>query len=121
MYQHNNIPPWAAGTGPSRGLSRRCRTLDNRQPVSERLELPLRWYGTEPPPDGLALGTLRRIVGLLRPYWRRVAVAFVLGAAMMGITTFIPLIVRTIIDEGLTRRVPGVLGREVGLLVLLAL
>ena len=40
---------------------------------------------------------------------------------MMGITTVIPLIIRTIIDQGLTRRVPGVLGREVGLLVLLAL
>ena len=47
--------------------------------------------------------------------------AFVLGAGMMAITTFIPLIVRTIIDQGLTRRLPGVLGREVGLLVLLAL
>ena len=47
--------------------------------------------------------------------------AFVLGAAMMAITTVIPLILRTIIDQGLTRRVPGVLGREVGLLVLLAL
>jgi ABC-type multidrug transport system fused ATPase/permease subunit len=64
---------------------------------------------------------MRRIVGLLRPYWRRVTVAFALGAAMMGITTVIPLIVRTIIDQGLTRRVPGVLGREVTLLVLLAL
>jgi ATP-binding cassette subfamily B protein len=50
-----------------------------------------------------------------------VAVAFVLGAAMMAMTTFVPLIIRTIIDQGLTRRVPGVLGREVGLLVLLAL
>ncbi|HEU4399164.1 MAG TPA: ABC transporter ATP-binding protein [Actinomycetota bacterium] len=79
------------------------------------------YLSQDPPPDGLALGTLRRIVGLLRPYWRRVVVAFVLGAAMMAITTFIPLIVRTIIDEGLTRQVPGVLGREVGLLVLLAL
>jgi ABC-type multidrug transport system fused ATPase/permease subunit len=64
---------------------------------------------------------MRRIVGLLRPYWRRVAVAFVLGAAMMGITTVVPLIVRTIIDQGLTRRVPGVLGHEVTLLLLLAL
>jgi ABC-type multidrug transport system fused ATPase/permease subunit len=64
---------------------------------------------------------MRRIVGLLRPYWRRVAVAFALGAAMMAITTVIPLIVRTIIDQGLTRRVPGVLGREVALLLLLAL
>lgn len=81
----------------------------------------LAYFSQDPPPDGLALGTLRRIVGLLRPYWRRVAVAFVLGAAMMAITTFIPLIVRTIIDQGLTRRLPGVLGREVGLLVLLAL
>ena len=79
------------------------------------------YLSQDPPPDGLALGTLRRIVGLLRPYWRRVVVAFVLGAAMMAITTVIPLIIRTIIDEGLTQRVPGVLGREVGLLVLLAL
>ena len=62
---------------------------------------------------------MRRIVGLLRPYWRRVTVAFALGAAMMVITTVIPLIVRTIIDQGLTRRVPGVLGREVALLLLL--
>src|SRR5512133_542878 len=120
MYQHNNIPPWAAGTGPSRGLSRRCRTLDNRQPVSERLELPLRWYGTEPPPDGLALGTLRRIVGLMRPYGRRVTVGFGLGIAMLAITSFIPLITRTIIDQGLTRRVPGVLVRETALLLGLA-
>jgi ABC-type multidrug transport system fused ATPase/permease subunit len=64
---------------------------------------------------------MRRIVGLLRPYWRRVTVAFALGAAMMAITTVVPLIVRTIIDQGLTRRVPGVLGREVALLLLLAL
>ncbi|HET6751297.1 MAG TPA: ABC transporter ATP-binding protein [Actinomycetes bacterium] len=64
---------------------------------------------------------MRRIVGLLRPYWRRVTVAFALGVAMMAITTVIPLIVRTIIDQGLTRRVPGVLGREVALLLLLAL
>jgi ABC-type multidrug transport system fused ATPase/permease subunit len=79
------------------------------------------YISQDPPPDGLALGTLRRIVGLLRPYWRRVLVGFVLGAAMMAITTVIPLIIRTIIDDGLTRRVPGVLGREVGLLMLLAL
>jgi ATP-binding cassette subfamily B protein len=79
------------------------------------------YLSQDPPPDGLALGTLRRIVGLLRPYWRRVVVAFVLGAAMMAITTVIPLIIRTIIDEGLTQRVPGVLGRAVGLLMLLAL
>jgi ABC-type multidrug transport system fused ATPase/permease subunit len=64
---------------------------------------------------------MRRIVGLLRPYWRRVTLAFALGVAMMAITTVIPLIVRTIIDQGLTRRVPGVLGREVALLMLLAL
>jgi ATP-binding cassette, subfamily B, bacterial len=82
---------------------------------------PLRWYGNDPPPDGLALGTLRRIVGLMRPYWRRAAVAFALGTAMMAITSFIPLVTRTIIDDGLTRRVPGVLGREIALLVGLAL
>jgi ATP-binding cassette, subfamily B, bacterial len=85
------------------------------------LELPLRWYATDPPPDGLALGTLRRIVGLMGPYWRRVALAFVLGVAMLAITTVIPLVTRTIIDDGLTRRVPGVLGRELTLLVVLAL
>ena len=82
---------------------------------------PLHWYGNDPPPDGLALGTLRRIVGLMGPYRRRVAVAFALGVAMLAITSFIPLVIRTIIDDGLTRRVPGVLGREIALLVVLAL
>jgi ABC-type multidrug transport system fused ATPase/permease subunit len=82
---------------------------------------PLRWYGNDPPPDGLALGTLRRIVGLMGPYRRRVAVAFALGVAMLAITSFIPLVIRTIIDDGLTGRVPGVLGREIALLVVLAL
>jgi ATP-binding cassette subfamily B protein len=81
---------------------------------------PLRWYGTEPPPDGLALGTLRRIVDLMRPYWRRVAVGFALGIAMLAITSFVPLITKTIIDQGLTRRVPGVLARETALLMGLA-
>jgi ABC-type multidrug transport system fused ATPase/permease subunit len=95
--------------------------LDNRQPIPENLwSCPLRWYGTEPPPDGLALGTLRRIVGLMRPYWRRVTVGFGLGIAMLAITSVIPLITRTIIDQGLTRRVPGVLARETALLLGLA-
>jgi len=76
---------------------------------------------TQPPPEGLALPTLRRIVGLLRPHWRRTLVAFALGLAMMTITTVLPRIIRTIIDDGLTRRVPGVLGREIALLVVLAL
>jgi len=40
---------------------------------------------------------------------------------MMTITTLIPRIIRTIIDDGLTRRVPGVVGRETALLVVLAL
>jgi len=95
--------------------------LDNRHPIPENLwSCPLRWYGTEPPPDGLALGTLRRIVGLMRPYWRRVTVGFGLGIAMLAITSVIPLITRTIIDQGLTRRVPGVLARETALLLGLA-
>jgi ABC-type multidrug transport system fused ATPase/permease subunit len=54
------------------------------------------------------------------PYWRPVAVGFALGFAMLAITSFIPLITKTIIDEGLTQRVPGVLGREIALLVVLA-
>jgi ABC-type multidrug transport system fused ATPase/permease subunit len=89
-------------------------------PPTERWSCPLRWYGTDPPPDGLALGTLRRIVGLTKPYSKRVAVAFVLGVVMLAITTYIPLVIRTIIDDGLTRRVPGVLGRETALLLALA-
>jgi len=40
---------------------------------------------------------------------------------MMTITTVIPRIIRTIIDDGLTRRLPGVLGREIALLLVLAL
>jgi ABC-type multidrug transport system fused ATPase/permease subunit len=64
---------------------------------------------------------LRRIVGLMRPYWRRVAVALLLGVTMLAITSFIPLITKTIIDDGLTRRIPGVLVRETVLLMGLAL
>ena len=56
----------------------------------------------------------------MRPYWRRVAVAFALGVTMLAITSFIPLVTKTIIDDGLTRRVPGVLGREIALLLALA-
>jgi ATP-binding cassette subfamily B protein len=56
----------------------------------------------------------------MRPFWRRVTVAFLLGVAMLVITSFIPLITRTIIDDGLTRRIPGVLGREIALLMVLA-
>jgi len=76
---------------------------------------------TQPPPEGLALPTLTRVAGLLRPSWRRALAAFALGVAMMTITTVIPRITKTIIDDGLTRRVPGVLGREIGLLLVLAL
>ncbi|HWD45426.1 MAG TPA: ABC transporter ATP-binding protein [Actinomycetota bacterium] len=48
------------------------------------------------------------------------AVAFVLGVVMLAITTYIPLVIRTIIDDGLTERVPGVLRREAALLLALA-
>jgi ABC-type multidrug transport system fused ATPase/permease subunit len=44
-----------------------------------------------------------------------------MGVAMMTITTLIPLVTRTIIDQGLTRREQGVLGREISLLLALAL
>jgi ABC-type multidrug transport system fused ATPase/permease subunit len=56
----------------------------------------------------------------MRPYWRRVTVAFLLGVTMLAITSFVPLVTRTIIDDGLTRRVPGVLVRETLLLLGLA-
>jgi ATP-binding cassette subfamily B protein len=67
------------------------------------------------------MATLRRIVGLLRPYWRRALFAFALGLVMQAITTVVPRITRTVIDQGLTRRVPGVLGRELMLLLVLGL
>ena len=54
------------------------------------------------------------------PYWHRVAVGFGLGVTMLVITSTIPLVTRTIIDDGLTRRVPGVLAREIALLMVLA-
>jgi ABC-type multidrug transport system fused ATPase/permease subunit len=57
----------------------------------------------------------------MRPYRGRVAVAFLLGFTMLAITSFIPLVTKTIIDDGLTRRLPGVLGREIALLMVLAL
>jgi ABC-type multidrug transport system fused ATPase/permease subunit len=56
----------------------------------------------------------------MAPYWRRVTVGFALGVAMLAITLTIPLITRTIIDDGLTRRLPGVLPREIALLTVLA-
>jgi ABC-type multidrug transport system fused ATPase/permease subunit len=56
----------------------------------------------------------------MAPYKGRVAVAFALGTVMLAITSVIPLVTRTIIDDGLTRRIPGVLGREILLLVVLA-
>jgi ATP-binding cassette subfamily B protein len=57
----------------------------------------------------------------MRPHWRRVTVAFALGLGMLLVTTVIPLVTRTIIDQGLTRRQAGVLARETGLLLALAL
>jgi ATP-binding cassette subfamily B protein len=54
------------------------------------------------------------------PYRRRVALGFGLGFSMLAITSVIPLITRTIIDDGLTRRIPGVLARETALLLALA-
>ena len=99
------------------GAAVRC-TVGN--PPLNIWSFPLRWYGTDPPPDGLALGTLRRVVGLMRPFWLRVTMAFLLGVTMLVITSFIPLVTRTIIDDGLTKRIPGVLGREVVLLMGLA-
>jgi len=56
----------------------------------------------------------------MRPFWHRVVLAFLFGVIMLVITSFIPLVTRTIIDDGLTRRIPGVLGREVALLMGLA-
>jgi ATP-binding cassette subfamily B protein len=56
----------------------------------------------------------------MRPYWRRVAVGFAFGIVMLAITSVIPLVTKTIIDQGLTRRVPGVLARETALLLGLA-
>jgi ATP-binding cassette subfamily B protein len=57
----------------------------------------------------------------MAPYWRRVVAAFALGIVMTAITSLIPLVTKTIIDDGLTRRVPGVLAREITLLLGLAL
>jgi len=56
----------------------------------------------------------------MKPYRRRVSVAFGLGFAMLAITSYIPLVTKTIIDDGLTRGEPGVLLRETGLLLTLA-
>jgi ABC-type multidrug transport system fused ATPase/permease subunit len=60
---------------------------------------------------------MRRIVGLMRPYRLRVTVAFGLGIAMLAITSYVPLVIKTIIDDGLTKQVPGVLVRETVLLL----
>src|SRR4029453_3612751 len=133
MYQYITRPPRRGERPPGpvyqtvRGCGLRSRIVWALPYVAPQVtrprtswSFPLRWYGTDPPPDGLALGTLARIVGLMRPFWRRVAVAFLLGVTMLAITSVIPLVTKTIIDEGLTKRVPGVLGREIALLMVLA-
>jgi ATP-binding cassette, subfamily B, bacterial len=74
-----------------------------------------------PPPEGLALSTLGRVVGLLRPYWRRALFAFLLGLAMQAITTVVPRITRTVIDQGLTRHDAGVVRRQIVVLLALGL
>jgi hypothetical protein len=56
----------------------------------------------------------------MAPYRRRVAIGFGLGFSMLAITSVIPLITKTIIDDGLTGRIPGVLARETALLLALA-
>jgi ABC-type multidrug transport system fused ATPase/permease subunit len=60
-------------------------------------------------------------VGLLAPYWRRSLLAFAMGVAMMVITTVLPLVTRTIIDQGLTKGQAEVVVREIALLLGLAL
>jgi ABC-type multidrug transport system fused ATPase/permease subunit len=70
-----------------------------------------------PPPEGLSLTTLRRVVGLLRPFWHRAAFAFALGISMIWITTAIPALTGRIIDEGIVARDPGTMVRLVGLLL----
>ena len=74
-----------------------------------------------PPPEGIAPGTLTRIIGLLRPYRARAGFAFALGVAMMAITTAIPRVIQATIDQGLVGRRPGVVAREVAILLALAL
>ena len=119
MYQYNNMPPRGRHGTVADCLGAAVRWNQGNPPL-HRWSCPLRWYGTDPPPDGLALGTMRRIVGLLGPYWLPEVAAFGLGVTMLVITSFIPLVTKTIIDDGLTERVPGVLGREIALLMVLA-
>src|SRR4029453_2449245 len=100
MYQHNSIPP----VGPKkRSAASDCLGAPVRwttgNPPPKPWSCPLRWYGTEPPPHGPAPRTVRRVGGLMRPYWPRVGVGFALGIAMLAITSVIPLITKTIIDQ----------------------
>src|SRR5215210_3817645 len=81
-----------------------------------------RWSTTlpepaSPPPEGLSLTTLRRVVRLLRPFWHRAALALALGVSMIWITTLIPALTGRIIDEGVVARDSGTMVRLVGLLL----
>ncbi|NLG54796.1 MAG: ABC transporter ATP-binding protein [Rhodococcus sp.] len=55
-----------------------------------------------PAPEPSTLTTLRRVVALLRPYPGRTALALGLGVPLVACVTASPLILRYIIDEGLT-------------------
>ena len=71
------------------------------------------------PPEGPTLGTLWRVLSLLRAYRARSLATLALGVGMIAITTTLPLVTRTIIDQGLIQRRPGVLAREIAVLLTL--
>src|SRR6185369_14270473 len=54
---------------------------------------------------------------LLRPYRRTALVSLALGAAAILLGAALPLIVRTVIDQALVRRQPGVLVTQAALLL----
>jgi ATP-binding cassette, subfamily B, bacterial len=68
---------------------------------------------------GSALRTLRRMLGLLRPYPVRTVLALVLGVATVVVTTLLPLVLRSVIDNGLVRRQPGAVASGLALLLVL--
>lgn len=71
-------------------------------------------------PGGSASGTVRRMLGLLRPYPVRAVLALVLGVAMIGLSTWIPLVLGSTVDSLVAHRREAVTTGVVTLVALAA-
>src|SRR6185503_14786557 len=64
---------------------------------------------------------LRRAIGLIVPYWRRLALVMVLSLASTAVSLYLPLLSRDVFDGALLGRDAGRLLRIVGLFALISI